>query len=495
MTIELPEWCTGLRDHQIIAVDEIVQKFKAGADLVVLDAPTGSGKTLIAEMVRQRMGFDLTAYVCSSLTLQDQFEEDYKYAAVAKGRDNYRVGDGRQTASDCTGVGCRLCVSREDCPYLMAREAAEQDPLACVNSTYWLLNANHRAHVWRKDFVVIDECDVFPSEVAKFNEIRIPGKWIRRAGMEPPGKGAHKRTIRIWLRKWMEATNQIIRDLDEKDRRRLGGIRATVKRVMDDEWVRAYDERGGLVLKPVWVSDRGEQIIWSHGDKWLLMSGSVVDPKGLVEDELGFTGTWDQVVVPMTYPEENRLIVFDRSTAVDMSYRNRAVGWDQMVDKVQEVVDRHVGENILVHTVSYPLANHLHRKVRAKNKWMYDSARTRAGVLEGFKAKGGVMFAPSMDRGVDFPDDECRVVVVAKVPYPNLKDPVISQKLHSGLRGKLWYKVQAIRGLLQMTGRHVRGPEDYGVTYVLDSGFAQLFRERALFPRWWRRAVRHVLDI
>jgi ATP-dependent DNA helicase DinG len=140
--------------------------------------------------------------------------------------------------------------------------------------------------------------------------------------------------------------------------------------------------------------------------------------------------------------------------------------------------------------VSYPLGRHLYEKCGAERKWFYDNSRDRAGVLEAFKREGGVLFAPSMDRGVDFPGDECTVVVVAKIPYPNLKDPVVSGKLNSGMRGKVWYSTQAVRGLLQMTGRHVRSVEDVGVTYVLDSNFKRLFRDRAKFPKWWRSAVR-----
>src|SRR2546423_12028209 len=52
-SLYLPDWFHTFRDHQINAIEEILDAYRSGASVVVLDAPTGSGKTLIAESVRQ----------------------------------------------------------------------------------------------------------------------------------------------------------------------------------------------------------------------------------------------------------------------------------------------------------------------------------------------------------------------------------------------------------------------------------------------------------
>ena len=54
----LPAWATTFRDVQVQAVAEVLEAFEAGAKVVMLDAPTGTGKTLIAEMVRAHYGRD-----------------------------------------------------------------------------------------------------------------------------------------------------------------------------------------------------------------------------------------------------------------------------------------------------------------------------------------------------------------------------------------------------------------------------------------------------
>ena len=104
----LPSWVQDLRPQQIQAAERIVDAFQEH-DVVVLDAPTGSGKTLIADIVR-RMVAARTVYCCSSIQLQRQFTEDFPYAKQLMGRSNYVPVWPKwdETCADCTGEGCEL---------------------------------------------------------------------------------------------------------------------------------------------------------------------------------------------------------------------------------------------------------------------------------------------------------------------------------------------------------------------------------------------------
>lgn len=116
----------------------------------------------------------------------------------------------------------------------------------------------------------------------------------------------------------------------------------------------------------------------------------------------------------------------------------------------------------------------------------YSGSDGKADALAGFRdGEGHLLIAPSMDRGVDLPDDQCRVIVIAKVPYPYLGDRQVSARLYSK-GGQVWYNVQTVRSIVQMTGRGVRHSEDWCVGYILDSQFRELWgRARGLFPKWW----------
>jgi len=94
----------------------------------------------------------------------------------------------------------------------------------------------------------------------------------------------------------------------------------------------------------------------------------------------------------------------------------------------------------------------------------YDSAQDRQSRLKEFKnaAPGAVLVASSMDRGINLPGNECRVIVVMKIPYLNLGDKQITTRLHSDKKGgQLWFSVNAVRTLVQMTGRAMRSVDDH----------------------------------
>jgi Rad3-related DNA helicase len=202
--------------------------------------------------------------------------------------------------------------------------------------------------------------------------------------------------------------------------------------------------------------------------------------------DLGWDEDFHVVKVPMTFPVENRQ-VFVLPVAT-MTAKGKEQGeWVRMRDAVLQVMRKHRGERILIHTVSYELAHYLHGELGGIT---YDNAASRVHALNQFKnTEGAVMFAPSMDRGIDLPGDLCRVQVVAKLPYPYLGDKRVSTRLHAE-GGQIWYNLQTIRSLVQMTGRGVRAADDWAVTYLLDRQFVTNYhRYKPLLPDWWHDSL------
>ena len=89
---QLPEWVESFRPDQLVATSKIESMFQGGARVVFLDAPTGNGKTLVADMVRRRLNTK-AAYLCTTKTLQHQFVRDFPYSHLIQGRDNYPTAD------------------------------------------------------------------------------------------------------------------------------------------------------------------------------------------------------------------------------------------------------------------------------------------------------------------------------------------------------------------------------------------------------------------
>jgi len=519
---DLPPWLTGLHPHQWDAVEEVVEHYAAGAKVVFVDAPTGSGKTLIGEAVRRvlsRSGHASKAlYVCSDRALQDQFLADYDYAKVLKGRANYPTqdGGGQVDCSDCTknagDADCMWCHNPGQCPYLVAKTQAIKSPLSVLNTAYLLAEANSAGVFSERAFSILDECDVLEQVLMGYVEFRVGEKKLKKLRLSAPKKGSHYPTIITWIRDELRPKVMVLigeltgtRTLwgaDVNKQREINGLKrlaGSIETILKlgaegDNWVRDNDA-GPLVLKPIKVDLYGDEVLWSHADKWLLMSATIISPDQMA-DSLGIEdGTWETVQVPMTFPVENRPIY--QIPVASMTYKEKETAEPLMAQGVLDVVNMHPGDRVLVHAVSYHLAatitrhlrDHLNRPVVT-----YTNAGEKEAALRRYRSTpGAIMVASSMDRGVDLKDDDCRVVIIAKIPYPSLKDPQVSKRMHMP-GGEEWYAVQTVRSIVQMTGRGVRSKEDWAKTYMLDSQFGiNVFkRNKMLFPKWWRDAVRFV---
>ena len=519
---DLPPWLTGLHPHQWDAVEEVVEHYAAGAKVVFVDAPTGSGKTLIGEAVRRvlsRSGHATKAlYVCSDRALQDQFLADYDYAKVLKGRANYPTQDGgsQVDCSDCTknagDADCMWCHNPGQCPYLVAKVGAIKSPLSVLNTAYLLAEANSAGVFSDRAFSILDECDVLEQVLMGYVEFRVGEKVLKKLKLQAPKKGSHYPTIITWIRDELRPKVMVLigelsgtRTLwgaDVAKQREINGLKrlaGSIETILKlgaegDNWVRDNDA-GPLVLKPIKVDLYGDEVLWSHADKWLCMSATIISPDQMA-DSLGIEdGTWETVQVPMTFPVENRPIY--QIPVASMTYKEKETAEPLMAQGVLDVVNMHPGDRVLVHAVSYHLAATITRFLKDNvNRPVvtYTNAGEKEAALRRYRSTpGAIMVASSMDRGVDLKDDDCRVVIIAKIPYPSLKDPQVSKRMHMP-GGEEWYAVQTVRSIVQMTGRGVRSKEDWAKTYMLDSQFGiNVFkRNKMLFPKWWRDAVRFV---
>ncbi len=536
----LPSWVEGFRPFQWDIILAINEEFKTH-DVVLLQAPTGIGKSLIGETTRRLLHTN-GIYTCTSKALQDQFANDFPYAKVVKGRSNYLTDSGplnefggkipasstRQSAitcADCTWNdktgGCRWCSSRPLCPYITTRERAAGSDLAVLNTSYLLTDANLGAKRFTgRGLTILDEADMLEAELLNHTSVELTPSRLREMRMKVPTRKTVQQAWVDWvefeaLPRALKFQNTLPHMSTVSDSRMIRKINATTNLisqlyVLSDElpkgnWV--FDGEGGkVVFRPVYTSKYGRRLLWDHtkrqglpDGKALLMSATILSPD-LTADELGVRSTYGFVDVDSPFPLANRPIHV--VPVADMSYKMRETGsWDQIVKGVAGVLRLHPNDRILVHTVSYALARHIKDGLKLSpssptefsNRPIitYNSSDEKSYALREYKRQpGAVMIAPSMDRGVDLPGDLCRVQVIAKVPFPNTHDKRTNARMYAK-NGKAWYAAQTVRTIVQMTGRGVRSADDHAVTYILDSQFASNLwsQHQYLFPKYWRDAV------
>ena len=119
-----------------------------------------------------------------------------------------------------------------------------------------------------------------------------------------------------------------------------------------------------------------------------------------------------------------------------------------------------------------------------------NSKLTKEAIAQFIQGKYRILLSPSIQRGIDLPDELCELIIVAKVPFPNLGDKQIAARTYA-LGGDLFYRIETIRSIVQMTGRGFRHKDDKCTSYILDSNFGQLYnRSTHLFPPWWKEALK-----
>jgi len=498
--LKLPEKFTEFREHQLIALDKILQTRKK---VIMCQAPPGSGKTLLMAAMGRLLNTRMV-YTCHNKQLQGQVIHEFPYAVELKGRSNYTcLKHSDLTCNECTKernnhrpsncAKCEFtacdsrnpgnladtffvdeCPCKTYCPYEIQKNHAKLSEMAVLNMAYFLNEANGvydpgAFSGW--PMVILDEGDLTENALKSYIEVAIPKATLKKLQLEPP-----KYAVEDEWKKWIEelaipvlqktidkiaAADEIVPfDIKEqKNLERLAGKMNDLCYQNLHNWVFLPDEEN-LTWKPVFVDHYALENLWSHADRFLLMSGTIISPKQTARDIGLDMNDVDYIEVPSTFPPERRPIHFIR--AADMTHANKAKAWPDAVSMMDFIIKEHPTDKGLVHTVSYPLARYVAENSTNKVRLVQHDPRHRVTELERFKASDQplVMVSPSMDRGVDLPGDLCRFIIVLKIPYPNLGDPQVKRRTEFG-DGWLWYSVQTIRSLIQATGRGNRSAEDY----------------------------------
>ena len=515
----LPSKFTSWRQGQYSTVLKILASKKFA---FLLDSPTGTGKSLLGASIQAISG-QKAVYLTSTKQLQDQLLKDFPYARMLMGRNNYPCLMFMKeypavSAEQCVAsTGKRQCKLQSSCPYMKAKMAAMAAPLAILNYSYFIAETNfskaEEGSGFADRFVICDECDSIESHLMGFVQVEVTQRQIDRLKLNPPKFKTKAESWIEWAHIITPSVSHELRDIEnlmamstaaaEKNTawstedvalikrhqeysRLLSKLEFMKREVNMDSWVFLQAE-DAWTFKPVWIAKYAHNNFWQYIDHCLCMSATILDPVQYAKN-VGIT-SFDYLRLPSPFPKENRPIIYQ--PAADLTFKNMDAELPRLVVAIRAILEKHPSEKILIHTTSYKVKEYILGHMNS-NRLISHNTKDRTQKLEEFKrsTRPLALVSPSMDRGIDLPDDLCRVVIVTKLPYPSLGDPQVKKRVYASKDGDAWYAHHTISTLIQMCGRGVRSETDWCTIYILDKQFGVLYEKRkAMFPDWFREAV------
>ena len=520
------------RGAQEQALSAVRDAFAAGNDVVLVRAPTGSGKSLLARAIAgaaappddvspaEATGAYYTTPQVSQLddVAADPLLDDLN---VIRGKANYTCILRGETDTPVDRAPCAResgfdCSVRHRCPYFSDRAIASNRAIAAMTLAYFMRTAG--SDVFRKrDVVVIDEAhglaewaemyatvDLKPRTVPVWDEIGIPDV----AAADDPVE----RTVRfaetlegVCKRASDDLTGTPELTPGEAARRdRLQELRSELQWFVSDvrnpesptTWVVDQPDGAGspITIKPLDPARYLHHTVWDRGNRFALLSATILDKAAFCRGVGLDPANVALVDVPHTFPVENRPL-YD-VTRGKMTYEERGETLPKIAKVVVRIAAAHPTHKGLIHCHSYAIQSELRRRlarfglggrVRAHDREDRDAA------LEAWKATDDpeIFLSVKMEEALDLAGELCRWQVLCKAPYLNTNDSRVARRLDEGQWA--WYRRTALRTVIQACGRVVRAPNDHGATYLADSSLLDLFdRTRGEMPAWFRDQVDRV---
>lgn len=220
-----------------------------------------------------------------------------------------------------------------------------------------------------------------------------------------------------------------------------------------------------------------------------VMVSATVGTKEAFDERVGFkyetAEEWDNEnsifnesymeVIPSTFDFEKSPIFFFNK--FKMSFRERDISFRHLKTVIYSILKtKFNNQKGMIQTGSYEFAKRLYDDAPLEIKQrilIYNGSREKVNMVKIHQMSNDtILVGPTLNTGVDLPGDNCRFIIILKVPYPSLADKLVNarNKLYP-----LWYNSHTSNEIIQGIGRGVRFNGDWCVTYILDACFNSLY--------------------
>ena len=512
------------REGQRKTIEQIEDAFNRGKGIVILEAPTGSGKSRIAEAFARQA--NNTYILTPQKILQDQYERDLvgKDIKIVKGRREYKclqsdgncdVGLCKRESGILKAIGGEMKTFPKKCakcPYHCALRVAKESPITIHNFDSFY----YQRDIEPRELLIVDECHNIESKYLNFISLSFSDKkYLYLENLPIPDYKTLEeydpflKELENYLseqKDFLEDKRDNERDYDgkkiilsEEESKKLDFCKSNLSKLerffssrkTGGKWIHKFFEDKKcfkiVEFKPLFVQPWIRSSLFPMGKHILMMSATICDPE-IFAESIGLENMNEIEFIreDSYFPIENHSIV-KRNVGL-MSYKKIDESLPKLISGIEKILAIHPNQKGIIQTHTEPIANfireHLDDPRLTFNKkfdiYKINRKTPKDTFLEHKEKKNSVIVASGLREGIDLKEELSEFQIICKVPYLDLGDKRIREKKDMDQE---WYRWMSTIIFIQMLGRSVRSKDDKVITYILDSCFSYFYiQNKRFFP-------------
>lgn len=516
------------RPEQVKILTEIEKAIESGKKYIIVQAPTGVGKSHIAatlaamsksihpnferlidcyEITRQNeegymyeeevLGYESfgSAVMTVSKSLQEQYQSIFPNAAIQKGKQNYVCSVDEDF--DCDLAPCLLtpsllekCKIQNSCPMLNARRAAWKSKFSVFNYSAFLTLPEF---LKRRQFFICDEASELEDEIVKHYSCSIEYSKLKLSelNMDKLLTNINGDSFR-WLTDLASALKEKTKEVEAEFQRNKKNKRILMSQMIKYRIYKNMFEKTTAVLQnwykaeyiteitkdsatftPLYVNILAQDF-FKWGDTVILMSATIIDHETFTQSFGIQRNEYAYIEVDSAFDPEKSPIYCD--SKLKLNYTNMDAALPKLVETVVKICDHFKTDKGIIHTHTFKITDAIVKRVKGQSRFLIrESGVTNEAILSEhyMRDDGTVLISPSLGFGTDLKDDFGRFSIIMKTPYLPLGSERIKRLAQ---KNQKWYEMKALVNLVQMCGRTTRSIDDHSDTFILDGTALDLIK-------------------
>lgn len=493
-------------------------------DNIIIEAPTGVGKSAIAMTIARTL-FEERKYksyiTTTSIELQEQYMKSYSSIGLRKLYSSSNFTCNRKHPMSCK-EGMSISNSQKSkcpgkCPYRIQKDAFKHGSYGILNLAYYLYERNYVNELGFRDICLFDEAHTVGDSVKEFCTITISEYHLKALGIKCPKPNDSFmysiKTIKNWVEteyipRLQRKLSEIIDEIEEFEgsleskaylsllkrhsemAEKVDKMNSIIEEMETRGWVAEYIKNENCIkITPLSPRTHIKEKLLDHNGKNIFLSATILDSKFLMNEYNMDSNKTKFLTCDSPFPLKNRPIFILPSGKINFNDLESSIS--DFVNPIKHILNEHKSDRGIIFVSSYAQAHELIRQVNDSRLITHTSSKDKQYMMETHKtSKNTVIVSPTMHEGVDLKDDLSRFQIIIKMPFASLGSASIKKR--SEIYPE-WYAYKTCLSLIQSTGRSVRNENDKAITYILDNNFTWFYKKwKKFFPYYWQKAINYV---